>query len=448
MRLAPAALLLTACAAPVDRTALVLDAPEARTLVVFQAIEGTTATAPLVLDTTDLAALPTTTQEGGVAVDTWIVAYPQPPAELGLAVGPLPPAAASAPSRPLPRPLQAFGAHFSGSALAELALEPLPAAPEAVATFRYAAPCPAAIAADAPLDVITGCPLPFPPRPTTCYGPSAPLPGLDAEGDDNVGSAVREGGQTWLYLGSSRFGQDSFSRHGRVRMIDARTPDLASIAELPTLPPLEKAGDQWVVRGWTAAPWVRADGLEMMFTASYPNQDWQDEDAYVSARTAVDAPWTLGLNTIAMGSALLDRDGVSTPVVLADRRTAVWRTAEGLMHGWRASPAAGGRDFVLLGAVRTTTGLALPEAHGVTVSCDGGHLLYLERGQPWIARIVALPSSFDDRPVGALIVEPRRMHELADPGFGINSFSEHPACEALYLSDLATPFVAPRIECP
>jgi len=433
-------LFLAACSTS-EPLRLILEAPGAQTLVVFQWSE----TRPLtvtVVPATELERLPVVREYLSGEIQTVVLVYPSPLAELGLAPGPL--AATDAiRSRTLP-PAQAYGARISANT-ESVAFEALAAVPDLVTTFRYAIECPTR--GPGPIEVVGDCPLMFPPREARCWSEPVKVAGLEDPqpgSEQDVGAVVREGDASWLYFRATRFDPDSFARHARVRLIDPRTADPASIAPLPTLPMIVKSSTTYVVRGWTGRPWVRPDGLEMIFDSSYPDAAWWDQDVYLASRESVLDPWPLGANVLAMGSALIDDDGASSPLFLADGRTAVWLASDGVVSTWRSSHEPGNQAFLGRKLVVDEDGRPLGKADNLATSCDGGHLFIMRAGAVFLAEILALPA--DEH--GVVKVRARPFVELSwSGGRGINTIAEAPDCDALYLADAREIFVSTPVAC-
>jgi len=164
------------------------------------------------------------------------------------------------------------------------------------------------------------------------------------------------------------------------------TTDLDHLSPAQCRPPNNGSCD-----GYAEHPRVRADGLEMFFSASYPCADWWDPELYLATRPDLHSPWEAPVFLSGLSTFVADiDDGVMNPVLLEDRRTLLYatRSPEGgseshrnIHIARRQTTVPGDTSFVRVGSheIEPATSEDGGRVYLVLlwdVSCDGEYLLY------------------------------------------------------------------------
>lgn len=281
-------------------------------------------------------------------------------------------------------------------------------------------------------------------------------------------SFVVEAGAAWLY-GASYFWADrdpGCNRHARVRLTSPLTIDAGSFERVPTTD-LDDIDTSLCMAttisclGWNTSPRVRADGLEMFFSSSFPCADWADTEIYVSARATTTDAWGPPVFVDALSTLRADiNDGVSWPVLMPDRRTLLYSEGDGVMSvAVRPTTRAGDTSFMRAGRVTiddddVETDAFVRWLSPLALSCDQAYLIYirvvrfndgrLDSHEPRIARIASLdpPVFVDVRPyTGAVIGEHAR-------STNVRGLSETPDCSRVYYGTPRGLYYRRRVPCP
>lgn len=280
-------------------------------------------------------------------------------------------------------------------------------------------------------DLPVNCPLHLRARPKVCYG--HPHPWAGPPGPISPGAAVLDAeGRTWLYYSAPLPGAEHAARLSRVQLVSPGVPDPATLEDLG-LPEAVASTEAGVLE----VPGVRWDLAEVFTTWSYRGGPTGPEDAriYVAARAGAAYSRLQEITELHRLSG-----SIYDPFLLPDGRTLVYRheLRQGLSFARRTSNVPGDAAFVDVGQV-----VPDPYASSLSLSCDGGHILYSVRvpggSQPRIAPIRKL----DPLELGQS--QPLRAPQIAG---ATPRFIEGPRCEALYIYSADALLVAEPEPCP
>ena len=205
-----------------------------------------------------------------------------------------------------------------------------------------------------------------------------------------------------LYSSTSYFareqGDTGCRRHGRVRVVGHGLVDTSSVVRLPTSALDHYGADMCrppsnaTCTGYAYTPYVRADGLEMFFSAAYPCADWWDPELFLATRPDLHSPWTAPVFRSSRSTFERDiEDGLSSPGLLPDRRTLLFieratvdtpRDSRRVHLARRDSTTPGDTSFVRLMNPHPIESSHNEDGHAIGLvllyglSCDGTHLLF------------------------------------------------------------------------
>ncbi|MFO0723646.1 MAG: hypothetical protein U1E65_07700 [Myxococcota bacterium] len=324
-----------------------------------------------------------------------------------------------------------------------------------------------------------GCDVPFPSRAGLCFGELREIADVRSgtitlDLTAHAPTVTLEGGQRVMYVSATEARWDSLERHFRVPLASPTeaSGDAVDIDELPRL--FHGPGPEWESAGWASYAFLRGDGLELLYSTSYPDRGWQDEELYLSSRASLSAPWSKGviidnLTLPAAGTPWLEGqpcpnvsrcDGASTPLLLADHKTMIYvggATLDGVnsrptLH-WarRKSTEAGDLGFESYQTLNTKNNEICFDCGLPRLSCDGRHLIFIRNGQAWITRLSVLPVNAEaPRLVAEDFHTPYPLPALP-PGEAASDVAEAPDCSGLYVtvgSRSKRPLYADRVACP
>lgn len=283
-----------------------------------------------------------------------------------------------------------------------------------------------------PIDLPARCAFRLPARPQVCYGTFHPWSG--PSGPIKPGAAVLDAeGRTWLYYSQALPGTSLAARLFRIQLVSPSVADPATLEDLG-LPEPAVSTD----RGVLQAPGVRRGQLELF--ATWGNRDGtslEDARIFLAARPAASSPFS-SLQELSELHRL--SGGIFDPLLLPDARTLVYRheSRQGLSFARRPTTQAGDAAFADIKQVVLDS-----YASSLSLSCDGGHVLYSVRrtsgAEARAARIVQL----DPVEVG-----PSQVLSAPKLPSSTTRFIEGPRCEALYAYGGATLLVAEAEPCP
>lgn len=256
-----------------------------------------------------------------------------------------------------------------------------------------------------------------------CWSPPVPWTALNSgTGEDGV-TAVVERGELWFYFVTHRWTSTSTSDrgrgdHARVRLLDATTPDMSTLAKAPST---ERTDLETIGR-----PTISSDGRELWFHADILGGR---RESLRSHKPSPDSDWWPS----EVGLPGLDTKRIDDPVLLADRRTLLVFLGASLGNALtvmtRPTATPGDLGFDLVAATPQLFG----QASDATVSCDGFHLLFVFDQEDEVipsAIPILLMSSLEFGQRVPLIDLPSRLD-----GLPVVAIGESPDCSAVYLSN-------------
>ena len=259
-----------------------------------------------------------------------------------------------------------------------------------------------------------------------------------------------------IRLGLKNHGEVDPSRVERLARLELDHLDRAGCRRAPTT----------TCDGFLEFPKVRADGLELFFSASYPCADWEDGEFYGAFRLDLHAPWSVPrlLGTLTTFEADFD-DGAYNPLLLEDNRTMVYverngtraATQRNLIVARRPTTTPGDLRFQRMEVIEiesetTTDGERVALVLIATLSCDRRYLIY--------KREVVIPENNVRVDVRQLEIHwPGPTFGPSQPypglpsgnhraGTSFRAITVSPDCQALYITTLRDgPTVRRRVPC-
>ncbi|MFO0725466.1 MAG: PQQ-binding-like beta-propeller repeat protein [Myxococcota bacterium] len=379
------------------------------------------------------AGVPKSSLSEGERALVYIALYDRSLSELGLEAGELALAGSpDAPYRPWPPAEETFLAELESSNASKVVPTLIDPSPLDVLRLRAACPTGELVLGRAPLELPANCPYRPHPRPTVCYGPLRPwraLGGLARPGNVSRDASDR----AWLNFSTSALDLGSPPPIARAQLLSASSVDEATRATL-LAPPLGQ-------RGYFDAPWLRRDELEILAEWHIQDSDGSILGRVVSARRS--SP-ELPFSEPTVISALNTLRGLAhTPVLLPDGRTLIYtqRGRDGIAVARRRSTQAGDLSFVDI--TQVVLDGDLPLVFGLTLSCDGGYLLYgVDTGAAIQLRRVQLLSL---EPLQLSASEPFDA-PLLPSDFDLR-LAEGDRCDALYLTSGGNLHVSEPVSC-
>ncbi len=249
-------------------------------------------------------------------------------------------------------------------------------------------------------------------------------------------------GTTWLWFATSRFeapGAESGSQLARVRLVDAHTPDLATL-ERPPVFAFEGSGSVYHA---TFSP----SGEELLVTSDRPDFTWWDKDTSLWIRGAG------GWERVGEVPLIGGQNGYSAlPLVLPDGRGLYYKSendAAGARVALRPSATPGDLGFVDQGAVSFDEGSRSPRHP--SRSCDGRAIVFTRSddehtGELLMAEILSgpgeTPAFGPSYPVDIDLPPPLALAFPSDP-----AAIESADCQTLYVAFNGRVLYAERVEC-
>jgi hypothetical protein len=249
-----------------------------------------------------------------------------------------------------------------------------------------------------------------------------------------------------------------------VRLTTATTA--AQVEDLPVMPPNSTAP-----KGWSGDVQVRADGLEMFFSSSFPSGAYCDDQVYLASRSSLSEPWGAAVEIPVLmhphpapaacpPKANPPNEAEVLPLLLPDYRTLVFydESVGALLFSTRNTTVAG--DLAFSAAKPTNfdanaNGSMVESA--LSLSCDRQHVLYSYKPTDQLppTAFIAPIASFSPLEFGApskvLQRAPGSLPEpISNPAFldGPNlNLIESPDCQWLFLSDAFFVYYSQRVPC-
>ncbi|MBK6687284.1 MAG: hypothetical protein IPG45_22630 [Deltaproteobacteria bacterium] len=317
-----------------------------------------------------------------------------------------------------------------------------------------------------PWSIDDGCTIAPAPRQQTCYQGPRLFTALNALGQSGasaeLGQVVQEGTRTWAYFHSNHFAQPvaDGTLYIYPAKIELSGPDQINLATASHLPIMELPSNQGPY-GWTTAPRIRADGLELFLSSSVPDGNWNDEELFAARRPNLEsnfgpmvpiAALTNANNAPTVGD---PGDEARLPLLFPDFRTLIFRRYDQevmqIFYARRPSDRSGDLDFVTIeGANPYGSTWA-----GYGLSRDLSHLLAAVRIGPAatdVTRFYALPiTSLSPEvrygePVPLTLADGRTPIELPDPWWDM-LIAEHPDGTAIYVSKNNVTWILDAVAC-
>ena len=249
-------------------------------------------------------------------------------------------------------------------------------------------------------------------------------------------------GTTWLWFATTRFevpGGEAGSQLARVRLVDARTPDLATL-ERPAVYPLEGNGNVYHA---TFSP----GGDELFVTTDRPDFTWWDKDTSIWIRGVG------GWERVGRTPLIDGQNGYNAlPLVLPDGRGLFYKTengAAGARVALRPSATPGDGGFVDRGPVTFDEGSRSPRH--ASRGCDGRAIVFTRAddenaGELFMAEILSgpgeTPALGPAYPVDIDLPPPRPLAYPSDP-----AAVESADCQTLYVAYNGRVLYADRVDC-
>lgn len=327
--------------------------------------------------------------------------------------------------------------------------------------------CPRSLAGlEVPWSFAEGCTFEPAPRQQTCYRTPRPFSALNNLGQRgssaDLGQVVQEGPRSVAYFDTNHFAQPlavDDTLYIYIAKVDLNGPDGVDLATVRHLPIIDVPTPQGPL-GWSSAPRIRADGLELFLHSSVPDGNWNDEELFLAHRSNRESDFgpmvaitslTNSTNAPTVGEA---GDEARQPLLFPDFRTLLFRRGDqnGMVsyYARRGTDRTGDVSFL---PVEGTDPYRSAGA-GYGLSRDNAHLLAAVREGPPetdVTRFYALPITalspeirYGD-PI-ALTLPNGTPVELPDPWWDM-LITEHPDGSAIYVSKNGVTWILDAAPC-